>query len=345
MRCFLLAICLFLLAPAWTGASSLKIAYIKQGYLYTLAIDRAGRPIRGAHPLLIRPVPANSALSLVGSPDGRYVAVGVFTSVQIISLASHKIVRWPDPASDPSFSPDGRKLAFDDSGSDHPELRILDIATGHSRIFCKNAEEPFWSANGKEIVASLWPTATKPGRILVLNSQTSRVIFRSGPFSVDPTMPMLSPNGRYCSFRPELSRPIQVTSTNFYDLHDSNRPGPTCSAKGYAPVILESWSPNGRWMLWQWLVADPKNDGGFLYQDVGLTSFDGRVKHRIGRGENACFSPDSRHVFWLEPARKEDWHKPSYALMWKPFKGRARRLVAGVDAYAIVGAYSASRWQ
>ncbi|HEX5324634.1 MAG TPA: hypothetical protein VFW40_12665, partial [Capsulimonadaceae bacterium] len=62
-------------------------------------------------------------------------------------------------------------------------------------------------------------------------------------------------------------------------------------------------------------------------------------------GLDACFSPDGHHVFWLEPKRKEDWAKPPYALMWRPFKGKAKRLVAGIDAYTIAGAYSDSRWQ
>ncbi|HEX5324088.1 MAG TPA: hypothetical protein VFW40_09895, partial [Capsulimonadaceae bacterium] len=201
-------ICLFLLAPALAGASSLKLAYVQHGWLYTVRIDRTGVPVRGAKPVRIRPIPVNTSISLVGSPNGRYVAATIDYGIQLISLVNHKIMSWPDTGSEPSFSPDGRHMAYVSGDDDLPDVRTLNIETGHVRILRSNVFKPFWSADGKEI-ACLEDLTEKSGDGygLILNARTGKVDFRTET-GINPTDLILSANGRYLATLNHLSRPL-----------------------------------------------------------------------------------------------------------------------------------------
>jgi hypothetical protein len=90
------------------------------------------------------------------------------------------------------------------------------------------------------------------------------------------------------------------------------------------------------WLLWNWRVPDPENEGGWRRDEVGVTSFDAKTSHWIGIGAGAAFSADGMQVFWLQPRDPEQDGSPTN-LVWRSVHGgRTVRIAAGVDAFAVL---------
>jgi Tol biopolymer transport system component len=241
---------------------------------------------------------------------------------------------------DPSFSPDGKYLAFtyipggDVLVSDHAyKVCILNLSTNQIRTLRENAREPFWSSDGREIALIDTSPQDFNASTLIVDAQTGKIRFQTDKM-VNPTTPLLSPNGRYLAVHPHMSRPL--TGHIIIDRQTGKLLDYDFYPKGYAPGPLNAWSSDGKWLLWTVRIPDPKNDGSWLQEEIWLISIDAKVKRKISVGTIGDFSPDGKHVLWLRPSHKTKRRQSTYDLMWSPLQGLKKvRLVSQVNAFAI----------
>ena len=88
------------------------------------------------------------------SPDGRRLAFETRDGVFTIRAAGGKPVRLRGTRradADPAWSPDGRSVAFTRRVRGRPSVHVVDVRTGRARLLRRNAEDPAWSPNGRRI--------------------------------------------------------------------------------------------------------------------------------------------------------------------------------------------------
>jgi hypothetical protein len=199
---------------------------------------------------------------------------------------------------DPAVSPLGDKIAFDRDLSayvvDTASLKVVDLSD--------DGCEPCWSANEK-MIACVPDSQTDPEQAaFAMDSKSGKIIYKSDRM-VDLDNPYISPSGRYLAVICSMSRPVQGDSIWF---HGKGNGGALVidtklfTPKQYWPGVIEDWSVDERWILWDWRTPDPNNDGSWLSEDIGLTSLDSTFSRKIDRGQDAHFSPDGNYIFYLK---------------------------------------------
>ena len=193
----------------------------------------------------------------------------------------------------PSFSPDGRRIAFGDNRLMNEEVWILDLATHHrERLRLPQADLgvniPFWSPDGRQLTVtrfhpdgsgSLWIAA-------VDGSSADEVVapkpgLRGAPFS---------PDGRNLLYTYNKGGFLQLF---IMDIASRQEHQLTFSASDkYDPI----WSLDGHWCVYS------SNQGGSV--QVWRIVVAGREEQRITTGydriRHLSFSPDGRWIY-LQP--------------------------------------------
>ncbi|HEX5829898.1 MAG TPA: basic secretory protein-like protein [Gemmatimonadaceae bacterium] len=98
------------------------------------------------------------------SPDGRLLAFPVYedgdNTIAVLDVNRRRVVRRVKPqgvgaVNDPTFSPDGRQLAFSGQSGGITDLYVMEMASGEVRQLTRglNAEvQPQWSPDGRQLV-------------------------------------------------------------------------------------------------------------------------------------------------------------------------------------------------
>jgi Tol biopolymer transport system component/imidazolonepropionase-like amidohydrolase len=193
------------------------------------------------------------------SPDGKRVAFGALGDIYIQAIGGGLTNLTNDRFldTDPSWSPDGTRLAYSsDRGDRLLQLRVRDLATGEDRQLTQLAVQPLaasWSPDGKRIAFlganGMWAVA----ELDTVEVATGKVT-RLQPTLPQPGEPTWSPDGKL------LALPMAATfsasfreGTNQVWVVDANTPD--AAPKWYAPIpglsidtrgaVGPVWSPDG----------------------------------------------------------------------------------------------------
>lgn len=137
-------------------------------------------------------------------------------SVWVTEVSTGKSIKMASPQGSswsPSWSPDGKRLAFYSDRSGHANLWVWDRATGVTRqigqpeiYFSWWRERPLWSKDGKTILTKLVPEGMTIPQVLSLAPFYSRLLNKDKPQEADPNKATV----KVYSFHP-TDKPKQLT--------------------------------------------------------------------------------------------------------------------------------------
>jgi TolB protein len=196
---------------------------------------------------------------------------------------------------DPSWSPDGTKIAYRHERNDEPEIWLMN-ADGSGQRRLARGLSPAWSPDGSKIAyASLGDLPCPPGRgprcsgLSIVNADGS------GQHRVPRTdggeYPSWSPDGKRIAFNSNLSgdHVMYVVDVDGSGLVDLSKVG-----EGWQVA----WSPDGRSILFA-----SHRDHADNYTDVYVMRPDGsdvrRLTHNLAF--TPAWSPDGRHIVFSAP--------------------------------------------
>jgi TolB protein len=188
---------------------------------------------------------------------------------------------WPE--FDPSWSPDGSRIAFRSERNGQPEIWIMN-ADGSGRRRLTDGLSPAWSPDGSLIAFS-----GKRGLSLIGPDGTGcRVL----PHTEGGEYPSWSPDGSRIAFNSNLTGDhlmyiAQADGSNVVDL----------SQVGEGWQV--DWSPDGRSILFTSHRDHPDN-----YTDIYVMTPDGSAVRRLTHdvGQTSAWSPDGEHIVFSAPS-------------------------------------------
>ena len=188
--------------------------------------------------------------------------------------------RWPE--FDPSWSPDGTRIAFRSERSGEPEIWLMNAdGTGQRRLTA--GLSPAWSPDGNLIAFS-----GRQGLSLIRPDGTGRRVL---PDTEGGEYPSWSPDGRRIAFDSNVIRQhtMYIARADGSKVVDLSRVG-----EGWQV----DWSPDGRSILFTSHRDHPDN-----YTDIYVMRPDGsavrRLTHRVG--QTAAWSPDGDDIVFSAP--------------------------------------------
>jgi TolB protein len=120
------------------------------------------------------------------------------------------VLSSPEPIMSPSWSPDGRRLAYVSFESRKPVVWVHDVTTGQRRMaanFKGSNSAPAWSPDGSQLAVAL--TQDGPTQVYILSAEggTPRRLTSSG---VIDTSPVFTPDGQYVLFTSDRGGSPQI---------------------------------------------------------------------------------------------------------------------------------------
>jgi Tol biopolymer transport system component len=252
------------------------------------ASPRAGSPKRSS---TVSVPPGGSGAIDLASLSGRIVFDN-FQDVWSINADGtdlRRLTRSPWPEFDPSWSPDGRFIAYRSEPHEYPELWVMTPdGTGQHRLTWDGGF-PDWSPDGSMIAYA--PGGGPSGRssIAIMNADGSGR--RRLPHTDYGELPSWSPDGKRIAFSNNLSGEglmyiVDVDGSRVMDL----------STVGEGKQV--AWSPDGRSILFASSRDHPDN-----YRDIYVMRPDGSGVKRLThvRAETPAWSPDGRYIVFSAP--------------------------------------------
>jgi Tol biopolymer transport system component len=256
----------------WTAAALLLLVACSDG-------STADRPQSAARASATPSIP-RGAPSAVTSQSGRIVFDN-HDDVWSINADGTGLTRLTDSPSlefDPSWSPDGTRIAYRSDRNDESELWLMN-ADGSDRHRVARGGFPAWSPDGSKIAYA------SPSSISIMNADGSGQ--RRVPHTDGGEYPSWSPDGTRIAFLrttpgEHLTYIVDVDGSRVVDL----------SRLGDCWQV--DWSPDGRSILF----ASHRDQDEPGYTDIYVMRPDGSGVKRLthNRGYTPAWSPDGTHI-------------------------------------------------
>ena len=180
--------------------------------------------------------PIDARIAFTSTRDGdRYIYVATADGSQIRRLAR---------GSRPTWSPDGRWIAFNAQNGNTSELRVIGVDGSGERVIASPATMSAWSPDGTKIVFGSVVGATNAGLFVVNPDGSGLTRLLSADFEDPPGnwlgYPAWSPDGKSIAF-------IRANNYMFWPIWVVNADGSSPRMlKGHDGNVTEpSWSPDG----------------------------------------------------------------------------------------------------
>jgi Tol biopolymer transport system component len=241
------------------------------------------------------------------SPSGRRVAIQAGETVQggaaadllMLDLATgvrSRLTNNPSLNSDPSWSPDERRLVFSSNRTGRNALFLKDLTTGQETPlldFPQNVVVDEWTADGNFIV---FRTGGRAIYALPMPGGTPRLVVDT-PISIEDQT-HLSPDGRWLAFNSDESGTWEVYVASFPDFSDKQQ----ISVNG---GMQPMWRRDGRELFYlspqgHLMAVEVKTGSGAITTGVRRTLFRTNLNPSIQVGEYAV-SPDGQRFLILDP--------------------------------------------
>jgi TolB protein len=219
---------------------------------------------------------------------------------------------------DPTYSPDGKKIAFERAfgpaaNQDPTRVAIFTMNADGSQLrqlTQKSARtedgQPQWSPDGTKIAFVRTNTTTKPtqkGAIEIMNADGSH-IRRLTPFRIDATDPHWSPNGQRLLFN-TWAHPTQFKSANLFIMNadGTHRVALTHYTGGTLQAIADAWSPDGTHVLFHRMAFSGSSTevGGFYILKVSLKNLVNALSNHPRRLTHVVLHYDARAAWGRKP--------------------------------------------
>jgi TolB protein len=208
-------------------------------------------------------------------------------SINADGTGLRRLTRSPWPEFDPSWSPDGRFVAYRSEPNGHPELWVMDADGSEQHRLTRDGGFPDWSSHG----IAYAPGGGSSGRSWIAIMSPDRSGVRRVPHTDYGEYPSWSPDGERIAFNSNLSGEAQmyVVDTDGSGVVDLSKVGEGGQV---------AWSPDGRSILFA-----SHRDHADNYRDIYVMGPDGSDVRRLthGGGEAPAWSPDGRDIVFSGP--------------------------------------------
>ncbi len=145
------------------------------------------------------------------------------------------LVNVAGSASDPAWSPDSRRLAFD-GPSNNPDVVSVVNRDGTGQRALGPGRYPAWSADGTQIY---FENVNEPARIMRMDADGSHVV-QITKTTTEQNYPAPSPDGQHLAFLDGATDGISISNLDGADVrHLTSCDRPACSAD-----LEPTWSPD-----------------------------------------------------------------------------------------------------
>jgi hypothetical protein len=331
-----------------------QIAFVRHDRLYVLPCESTGLPKPRSKPFLVCRLwnlydldrvsvtwTRSGQIAVahdVDVPNGprRFGLTGTDQAcgIWLVDPTPHAKKRRLVSGSEPSFSPDGRFMAYQTGEYPRFDLWLLDLRTKQSKLLAKDANELIWSPKGDQVAYVQEEDMNDFAQPIVVRSYPGwRLVERMEP-GVNPGVIIFSPDGKKLVVEHHLSRPLtgnEIVTIGGQVKHVEA----AWSPDKYAPPMITDWSGKGDWLVSDWRIQNPDNDGTWTRCYIGLSSTAGPRGKNLGLGSDGRFSADGQHVLYLTDHKTGCFWKSS-DLVCKPISGgHAVVLARSVDQFAI----------